>query len=197
MLFLGIEGALTVAKAKLWTVRRIQGGIIYRLISYIVHRAQILKSLHSCPKTKSFGPCPTIAYKTLYITPTASTSFLSSIRLKVLYFSGCEIIPILQYWEAAFVGLAMWAKGAYTCTLHEGGPQPMLAEVKSGFSINTTPMMCGKLISSDSLSRLFWDCWCLIWGHISLRWKREAILWLIPFSPWVLLVEAQCKEVGV
>jgi hypothetical protein len=85
------------------------------------------------------------------MTLTASTSFLSSVRLNVLYFSGCEIIPVLQYWEAAFVGLAMWAKGAYTCTLHEGGPPPTLAEVKSRFTINTTPMMCGKLISSDSL----------------------------------------------
>ena len=70
------------------------------LICYIVHRAQILESMYSCPKTKSFNPCPTLAYKTQYITPTVPTSFLSSVRLNVLYFSGCEIIPLLQFWEA-------------------------------------------------------------------------------------------------
>jgi hypothetical protein len=67
------------------------------------------------------------------------------------------------------VGLAMWAKGAYTCTLHEGGPQPMLAEVKSGFSINTTPMMCGKLIQVILFLDYFGIVGVLIWGHISLR----------------------------
>lgn len=95
-----------------------------KLICYIVLRAQILEILYSCPKTKSFGPCPTIAYETQYITPTASTSFLSSVRLNVLYFSGCEIIPILQYWEAV-----LWAKGP-THAPPRGGPPPTLAEVK-------------------------------------------------------------------